>query len=90
MHVIAMMHGHGDDMMGGSMSGVMGGWMLLWALLALALIVLAVVATVWLVKHLSGSGSGSGSREILERRYADGEIDRDEYLQRRGDLTRRS
>jgi putative membrane protein len=85
MSGIAMMHG-GHGMMGGGL----GVWMLLWAVLALALIVLAVVATVWLVKHLNSSGSGSGYGEILERRYAAGEIDRDEYLQRREDLARRS
>ena len=90
MYGIAMMHGDGDGMMGGSMSGWMGGWMLLWAVLALALIVLAVVATVWLVRHLSGSRSGGGSAEVLDRLYASGEIDRREFLQRREDLARRS
>jgi putative membrane protein len=81
-----MMHADGDHMM----SGLMGSWMVLWVLLALALIVLAVVATVWLVKHLSSSGSGPDDRRILERRYASGEIDREEFLQRRDDLARRS
>jgi putative membrane protein len=86
MGVIAMMHGGGGHMMG----GMMGGWMLLWALLGLALLVLVVVATVWLVKQMTSSGSGSTHREILERRYAAGEIDREEFLQRREDLARRS
>lgn len=84
MKVIAMMHG--DDHM---MSGWMGSWMILWALLALALLVLAVVATVWLVKQLTGGGSDSEQRQILERRYAAGAIDREEFLQRRDDLARR-
>ena len=90
MNVIAMMHGDGEGMMGGSMSGWVGVWLLLWAVLALALLVLAVVATVWLLKHLSSSGSGSTYGEVLERRYAAGEIDREEFLQRREDLARRS
>lgn len=78
MSTLAMMHGDGDHMM----SGWIGTWIALWAVLALALIVLAVVATVWLVKHLSSSGSGSDDRRILERRYASGDIEREEFLQR--------
>ena len=89
MPVIAMMHGNGDHMNGDHMmSGWMSGWMVLWGVLALALLVLAVVATIWLVKHLNGS-SGSEHQRLLERRYAAGEIDRDEFLQRRDDLARR-
>ena len=84
MSVIAMMHGDGDH----TMSGWMGGWMLLWGVLALALLVLAVVATIWLIKHLNGS-SGSEHQRLLERRYAAGEIDREEFLQRRDDLAGR-
>lgn len=86
MRVIAMMHGDGDH----TMSGWMNGWMTLWAALALALLVLTVVATVWLVKHLTGGGSADEHGKVLERRYAAGDIDRDEFLQRREDLARRS
>lgn len=84
MPVFAMMHGDDDHVM----SGWMSGWMALWGVLALALLVLAVVATIWLVKHLNGS-SGSEHQRLLERRYAAGEIDRDEFLQRRADLASR-
>jgi putative membrane protein len=62
--------------------------MALWGLLALALLVLAVVATIWLVKHLNGS-SGSDHQRLLERSYVAGDIDRDEFLQRRDDLVGR-
>lgn len=86
MRVIAMMDGNGDHMM----SGWVNGWMTLWAVLALALVVLAVVATIWLLKHLNGSGTGEEHGKVLERRYAAGDIDRDEFLQRREDLARRS
>ena len=85
MRVLAMMDGDGDHMM----SGWMGTWMALWAVLALALVVLAVVATVWLIKHLSDSGGGDEHGRVLERRYASGDIDREEFLQRREDLARR-
>jgi putative membrane protein len=84
MTIVAMMHGEGNDVM----MGFMASWMALWGLLALALLVLAVVATVWLVKHLNGGG-GSDNRSTLERRYAAGEIDREEFLQRREDLAGR-
>lgn len=86
MQIIAMMHGDDDHMM----SGWMTGWMALWGLLALALVVLAVVATIWLVKHLTSSSSSNEHAGTLERRYAAGEIDRDEFLPRREELTRRS
>lgn len=86
MHIVAMMHGDEDQMM----SGWMGSWMVLWAVLALALVVLAVVATIWLVRHLTSNENGSEARQSLERRYADGDIDREEFRQRREDLSRRS
>jgi putative membrane protein len=79
--LLVMMDGGGDH----GMMGWMAGWMALWGLLALALVVLAVVATVWLVKHLSGSGRSS-AEQALERRYAAGDIDREEFLRRREDL----
>jgi putative membrane protein len=34
----------------------------------------------------SGSSSKAAARAILEERYAKGEVDRDDYLQRRADL----
>jgi putative membrane protein len=70
------------------MGGAMAGWMVLWALLAVALLVLAVVGTVWLVKSLTAD-KASGRRsweEELQRRYAAGEIDREDYLRRKQDL----
>jgi putative membrane protein len=81
--MISMMHDGGGHMM----PGWMGGWMALWGVLAIALIVLAVVATIWLVRHLSGGGSSH--QDVLKRRYAAGEISREEFLQRRNDLSRR-
>ena len=80
--MIAMMR----DSDGHMMTGWMSGWMAVWGVLALALVVLAVTATVWLVRQLSRD---STHRDVLERRYAAGEIDREEFLQRRADLARR-
>lgn len=70
----------------------MGPWiMLLWGLFTLALLVLVILAIIWLVRSLmAGSGDGRGDRdgteEILRRRYAAGEISREEYKRLREDL----
>lgn len=88
------MWGYGPDW------GMMGGWggyggygplgmIIIW-LLILALIVAAVV---WVVRSASHSGihlpSGvrrSPGLDLLEERYARGEIKRDEYLEKKKDL----
>jgi putative membrane protein len=81
------------------MMAMMGGWMLLWALVGLAVLVLAVLGSIWLARRLrEGRGKeahGSPGRpevapsaqELLRRRYAAGEIDREEYLRMQRDLT---
>ena len=78
-------------MMGGGMMLGMGAVMVLWALLGLALLVLAVVATLWLAKRMSPgpSGSSEGPEEVLRRRYAAGELDRDEFLRMQSELAGR-
>ena len=93
-----MMDGDGmmqdDGMMGGNMmNGMMGGMMVLWVLLLLVLIALAVAAVVWLVRSMrrpppgaQGARSDSGARAELDRRYASGELSREDYVQRRSDL----
>jgi putative membrane protein len=52
--------------------------------------ILLIVAIVWVVKLLSDRNApGSGCKsalEILQERYARGEIDRDEYESKRRDL----
>ena len=57
------------------------GMVLVWAIP----IILVVLLIRFLVRD-SGGKSGKGALEILEARYARGEIDRDEYLKRRADL----
>ncbi len=73
-----------------------------WVTLALIIIaaIAVIVAIVFLVRYLSRTGGASSTaaasptaaggpespKDILKRRYAAGEIDRDEYLQRLGDL----
>lgn len=74
--------------------------MVVWIVLGLLLIVLFAVGIVWLVRrassdggrptdhqHPPSTGTGSGTaREDLDRRYARGEISREEYLAIRDDL----
>ena len=66
-----------------------GGWFL-WPLVGLLVVVAGVVLCVWLVARSSGplpQGSGRDRAvEILARRYARGELDRDEYRERLRDL----
>jgi len=75
------------------------GWVMFVFMIIFAVAV--VVAVAFLIKYLSqssGVSAGAASplppqgnipespKDILKRRYAAGEIDRDEYLQRLGDL----
>lgn len=80
---------HDGGMMDGGMMGMMGGWMLLWALIGIAVLVVAVLAAIGLVKHRTPTrpDASPSAQELLHRRYATGEIDREEYLRMRRDLS---
>ncbi len=74
--------------------GMMGGFGLIGLIINIAIIVGIVILVVWAVKRFtSGSAnwnqpSGSqSSREILQTRYARGEINRDQYQQMLQDLS---
>lgn len=74
------------DMMGG-----MGAWMILWGILGLVVLGLAAAGAVWLVRSLTRGPSAplppeDRAQAELRHRYAIGEIDREEYLQRKVDL----
>lgn len=87
------MWGHGSDW------GIMGDWDGIWwgsfGMIIWLLILIAVVASiVWLIRSISGGGGREAlpprrpaGLDILEERYARGEIDRDEYLQKKQDLS---
>lgn len=77
-------------MMGGTM-GDWGGWgmgfswifmILFWALIVLGIVALAK----WLFAGSGSSGSSKRPLEILQERYARGEITREEYERMRHDL----
>jgi putative membrane protein len=68
--------------------GQMGWWMLLWSVFGLAIVVLIVWA---MVKAAAGGFSARPEdtpEAILKRRYARGELDREEYQRRLDDLRR--
>lgn len=62
------------------------GWMWLWWIVGLGVLVLFV----WAVARVAGSSAqpraGDSPDAILKRRYARGELDRDEYERRLSDL----
>ena len=64
-----------------------GGWIwgLIGGVLMLAFWVVVVVVIVGLVRGrgVRASGSATGALRVLEERYARGEIDRDEFIERR-------
>ncbi len=72
-----------------------GGWMMLFGgLVWILLLIAAVAAIVWLVRAPWHAGPGVSPRpektssglNILEERYARGELERDEFLQKKRDL----
>lgn len=84
-------------MMGGSFGsfGLMGG--LIGLLFNIAILVGLILLVVWAVRKFTGSSSrssqfisptqSSSAREILDRRYARGELTRDEYQTMLHDMT---
>jgi putative membrane protein len=66
-----------------------GGGMVFGPLLTIGLIILLVVLIVPFVRSMGGGNAsprGRTPRDILDERYAKGEIDREEYLRRRQDI----
>lgn len=78
--------------------GMMGGWGgygwgfgLLHTVVSVAVIVIVVLAVIWLVRAMTSAGPHKPPRrsvglDVLEERYARGEIERDEYLQKKKDI----
>jgi putative membrane protein len=74
--------------------GMMGGYGVIGLLFNLAAVVGIVLLVVWAVKRFSGGagvsnqpGGSQSPREILQARYARGEITREQYQQMLQDLT---
>ena len=87
--------------MGGMMGGgMMGGFGLIGVLLNLVVIVGLVLLVIWAVRQFSSNGRSSGllgplnnrpaeatPRDIVEERYARGEITREQYQELLSDLS---
>jgi putative membrane protein len=67
--------------------GSMGWWMVLWWLVAIVVLVL-VVRLVAGSLGVPGTRADEPPEQILKRRYAKGEIEREEYQRRLEDLRR--
>jgi putative membrane protein len=73
---------------GFGMMGFFGGW--IGMLVNLAILIGIVVLIVWAVKRFTSNGPSASSqtpREILQARYARGEITREQYQQMLQDLS---
>ena len=79
---IATLFAQTDDGWSGHMRGWGGGWMWLWGTLMMLTWVAVIAAAVWLVARSLGDGRPSRAREILDERYARGELTTDEYRER--------
>jgi len=82
-------YGYGPGMMGGYGWGGGGGFGIIGMLLWWVLIVLGIVLIAkWLFSGGPGGGRTAGDRalEILKERYARGEIDKNEFEQKKRDL----
>lgn len=96
-HVTRIQTGYGWHMRDGGymMGGSWGAWSLIhtvfWVLFLVAILVLTAVVARSLKGKQSGDDLGSepSALEHLDARYARGEIDRDEYLQRKKDIMER-
>ncbi len=80
------------DTMTGGMGGMMTFLIVFWVVFGLVLLALAVAALVWLVQALRRQSETDRARsrlssEELNRRYASGELSREQYLQPKADLT---
>lgn len=65
-----------------------GDWHMGWMGLGWILIIAAVVAVVWFAVTRGGGNGHESPEQILKRRYANGEIDRQTFERILGDLRR--
>jgi len=77
-------------MMGNGMTGDgMGVWMLFSIVFWILIIVGIVLLVVWVVQKALGGGAGGtegSALEILKKRYASGEISKEEFEEKKRDL----
>ncbi len=76
----------GDGMMGMMNTGMMLLYMILWILVIVGIILLVI----WAIKKARESGHsifGESALEILKKRYARGEISKEEYEEKKRDIS---
>ncbi len=76
-----LMQGFDDRDGWGHMDGWGGGWMWLWGSLMMLSWVAVIAAAIWFLSR-SGSRRPSRARELLDERYARGELSTEEYRER--------
>lgn len=79
---------------GGWMSGWMGTWLGVLSLLFVVVLLVGIALVAWVLHKREESGArssapGRGAPDILEQRYARGEVDRQEFEERRQALRSR-
>lgn len=83
-------YGPGWGLMGGGWGGYGWGFGVMHAAVSVAVIVGIVFLVIWAVRSTSGRGAlharRSAGLDVLEERYARGEINRDEYLLKKKDI----
>ena len=70
-----------------------GGWGWGMAVMGLVMMISVIALVVWAIvsssrRPVEPGRSGDRAQALLDQRYAAGDIDRDEYLERKGDLER--
>lgn len=74
---------------GDHMSGWGGGWMWLWGTLMVLAWVVIIAAAIWfLMRTGAGDPGKSRAERLLDERFARGELDQDEYRERKTELRR--
>ena len=91
--IAARLAATGSVLADGDGLGHMGGWgwgMALFGLLFMTVVVLLIAWVIWSTTRRAEPGGRTPSRavELLDERYARGELDRDQYLEQRADLER--
>ncbi|MHB1001120.1 MAG: SHOCT domain-containing protein [Armatimonadota bacterium] len=73
---------YGDHMFG-------GGWLMMIIITIFWLLILAgiVILVIWLVNRNKTPGAGENALDILNKRYARGEINREEYERMKQDIS---
>lgn len=74
-------------------NGMTGGWMGIWMLFGMVFWILVIVGivllVVWVVQKAVGGGAGrieGSALELLKKRYARGEISKEEFEEKKRDL----